>query len=111
LTAAETPAADFVGGTVQSLPPEAGDTADDLGVFAAARFLGDGESAAAAERAAGYLLGLQFLPENSYYLSDPEEAAGGVREQPTSNLVRVTTMDSVLRGLTQLVEVKLAGDE
>jgi len=50
---------------------------------------------------------VQYLPENSYYLPDPEAAAGGLREQIGSNIIRVQTLESALRGLTMLARLEL----
>ena len=114
LDEAGAPAADLAGASLATWPPTTGPTADDLNVFAAACLLGPQQreqNLAAAELAARYLMRLQFLPENSYYLPDPKAGAGGFREQPGSNLVRLRTVDAALRGLTKLTEVKLSEND
>lgn len=103
-------AADVVGGTLAGLPPRAGTTADDLVVFASACMmdpLGGQENLLAARRAAAYIMQLQYLPENAYYLSDPTAGLGGFREQPGSNIIRVQTVESALRGLVALAQWEL----
>ncbi len=107
LGAEEAPSRDLVGGTLSEWPPEAADTADDLVVFAGAAALAGKEAdLRAAERAAAYLMRLQFLPENSYHLQRPERALGGFRQGPGRNLIRLPTMDSALRGLVLLTDLK-----
>jgi len=108
----DVPWPDLVGGTLAKFPPTAGATADDLVVFGSACImdpLGEGDNMLAARRAAGYLLQLQYLPENSYYLPDTEAALGGFREKLNGNIVRVQTMESALRGLVILVELEVQG--
>jgi len=101
-------AADLVGGTLASYPPTAAETADDLIVFATAAAMGLGEeNLAAAERAARFLVESQFLPENSYYLPQPEGPAGGFRNGPASNVIRIQSMDSALRGMVLLTRLML----
>ncbi len=73
--------------------------------------LGTEANLAAAERAARYLMRLQLLPENSYYLPDPDARTGGFREQPCMNVVKLPTMDSALRGMVLLTRLKLQGSE
>jgi hypothetical protein len=110
LPPADAPAPDLAGGSLAAFPPPAAATADDLIVFAAACEMGAGDTAAnreSARLAAGYLMRLQFLTENSYYLSDPEAGRGGVREQPGNNIVRLPTVDAVLRGLTMLARIEM----
>ncbi|KPK65586.1 MAG: hypothetical protein AMK73_02485, partial [Planctomycetes bacterium SM23_32] len=109
LTAADAPAADVVGGTLGRLPPAAGQTADDLVVFATACMMDvDAEAnLVAAQRAAAYLMQLQFLPENAYYLRDPDGPVGGFREGPGSNVIRLRTAESALRGLVALSRLQL----
>jgi hypothetical protein len=116
LLPADAPAADLAGGSLGSFPPAAATTADDLIVFAAACEMAAGDAGANRESAllaAGYLMRLQFLPENSYYLSNPAAGRGGVREQPGSNIVRLPTMDAAVRGLTMLagLEMRSRGDD
>ena len=108
------PAPDLAGASLSTWPPTAGATAQDLNAFASACLLGEEQrrqNLTAAEGAAGYLLGLQFLPENSYYLPDPNAGSGGFREQPGSNLVRLQTVETALRGLTKLNQVKLSDND
>jgi len=114
LCAADAPAPEMAGATVAGWPPRAGPTAEDLEVFAALCVLDPSarqKYLPAAEQAARYLMGLQFLPENSYYLPDPSAARGGFRERVGSNLVRLQTVEAALRGLILLTEVKLSEDE
>jgi len=68
---------------------------------------GTPEALEAARRAAGYLMGLQYLEENSYYLPDPEDGRGGFREQPGSNIIRIQALEAALRGLVKLAHVEL----
>lgn len=106
----EAPAEDLVGGTLTRFPPMAGPTADDLVVFASAYMMNpleEAESLAAARRAAAYLMQLQYLPENSYYLQDPDAGSGGFREQPGSNIIRLQTLETALRGLVLLTRLEL----
>jgi hypothetical protein len=110
LLPADAPAPDLAGGSLEAFPPTAAATADDLIVFAAACDMNAGNAAAnreSARLAAAYLMRLQFLTENSYYLSDPSDGQGGVREQPGSNIVRLPTMDAALRGLTMLAGIEM----
>jgi len=110
LTPEAAPAADLVGGTLTSFPPKAGPTANDLVVFTAACLAGAPEAEQnhqAARRAALYLMQLQYLPENSYYLPDPRAAEGGLREQPGGNIVRLQTMGSAIQGLAMLTSLEL----
>jgi hypothetical protein len=110
LVSSDVPAADLVGGTLSGFPPLAGHTADDLVVFTVACMMdatGDAENRSAARRAARYIMQLQFLPENSYYLVSPSASSGGVREYLGSNLVKVQTLESVLRGLVALARLEL----
>ena len=65
------------------------------------------ENLAAARRAATWLMHVQYLPENSYYLPDPDAAVGGLREQIGGNVIRVQTLESALRGLTMLARLEL----
>ncbi len=102
------PAEDLIGGTGSAFPPTAGATADDLVVFASACMMeSTPESLAAARRAAGFLMGLQYLEENSYYLPDPEDGRGAFREQPGSNIIRIQTLEAALRGFVKLAHVEL----
>jgi hypothetical protein len=108
----DVPSADLAGGTLGEVPPRCGPTAEDLVVHASACLLGAkdaGPGAEAARRAASYVMRLQYVPENSYYLSEPDACVGGVREQLGSNIVRVQTMEAVLRGLAALTRVELGG--
>jgi hypothetical protein len=108
ITDLEAPAEDLVGGTLAAFPPRAEDTANDLVVFASACMMEpDGPSGEAAELAARYLMALQILPENSYYLRRPEEAMGGFRERPGLDVVRLHAVDAALRGMVLLARVKL----
>ncbi len=105
----DAPAADLVGGTLSSWPPMARDTADDLVVFATACMMdprGSAENRTAARRSARYLMGLQVLPENGYYLPT-EDAVGGFREQIGNNVIRLRTVESALRGLVLLAQLEL----
>jgi hypothetical protein len=110
LTPEAAPAADLVGGTLERLPPAAGETADDLVVFAAACMMQVDEAAnrEAARQAAGYLMRLQYLPENAYYLAEAEGPLGGFREAPGSHVIRLRTVEAALRGLTTLARLELA---
>jgi len=108
----EGPAAapDVVGGTLGAFPPKAGATADDLQVFVSACMMDLPDKARyldAAQLAARYLMQLQYLPENSYYLPDPEAGIGGFREQPGVNIIRLQTVESALRGLVRLARLLL----
>jgi hypothetical protein len=110
LAPADAPSPDLAGGSLGAFPPTAGTTADDLIVFATACEMGAGDPVAnreSARLAAGYVMHLQFLTENSYYLSSPGDGRGGVREQLGSNIVRLPTMDAALRGLTMLAEIEM----
>jgi hypothetical protein len=112
LAPGDVPWPDLVGGTLVRFPPTAGATADDLVVFASACImdpLGEGDNILAARRAAGYLVQLQYLPENSYYLPDPEASLGGLREKLNGNIIRVQTMESALRGLVMLFQLEVQG--
>ncbi|MFO8006377.1 MAG: prenyltransferase/squalene oxidase repeat-containing protein [Candidatus Brocadiia bacterium] len=113
LTEQSAPADDLVGGTLDEYPPRSDQTADDLVTFAGAAAMGLEMEAnlAAAERAARYLMRLQLLPENSYYLPDPNARTGGFREQPSLNVVKLPTMDSALRGMVLLTRLKLQGSD
>ncbi|MFW6188847.1 MAG: hypothetical protein ACOC7T_00305 [Planctomycetota bacterium] len=114
LTESGAPAADLVGGTLEEFPPPAEATAQDLRVFASMCLLepeADPANLRAAERSARYLLGLQYLPENSYYLKRPSAGRGGLREQPAMSLIRLRTMDSALRGLSTLIRARLQDNE
>jgi hypothetical protein len=71
--------------------------------------LGEGDSLLAARRAAGYVMQLQYLPENSYYLPYPDASLGGFREQLNGNIVRVQTLESALRGLVSLSQLEVQG--
>jgi hypothetical protein len=111
LTADASPAADLTGGTLAAFPPKAGPTADDLAVFVSACMMdveGRAENLAAARQAALYLMRLQYLPENSYYLPDPAVSAGGFREQPGLNIIRLQTMESALQALVKLCRLELS---
>ncbi len=104
----DAPAEDLVGGTGSAFPPKAGATANDLVVFASACTMDcTPEALEAARRAAGYLMGLQYLEENSYYLPDPDDGRGGFREQPGSNIIRIQALEAALRGLVKLAHVEL----
>lgn len=106
------PADDLIGGTGSALPPKAGPTADDLVVFASVCMMkpeAESEAFAAARRAGRYLMGLQYLEENSYYLPDPAAGRGGFREQPGANIIRLQTLESALRGLVKLTRLELQG--
>jgi hypothetical protein len=106
----DVPAADLVGGTLSRFPPLAGPTADDLVVFTVACMMdatGNVEDRSAARRAARHIMRLQFLPENSYYLVSPSASSGGVREHLGSNIIKVQTLESALRGLTALARLEL----
>jgi len=110
LLAGDVPADDLVGATLGRFPPAAQATADDLVVFASACMIDApdrAENLAAARRAAAWLMHVQYLPENSYYLPDPDAAAGGLREQIGGNVIRVQTLESALRGLTMLARLEL----
>ncbi len=114
LSARHAPSADLVGGTAQGMPPPAGATADDLSTFVDLALLQPAKSAIyrqAALRTARYLMQLQYTAENSYYLPSPDAARGGFREQPAMNLVRLSTLEAALRGLTGLTEMVLAENE
>ncbi len=104
----EAPAPGLVGGTLEGYPPSTCATADDLTALAAACIMGlEEENLSAAERAAGYVGRLQFVPQNSYYLRDPEQARGAFREQPGSNLIKLQTVDAALRGLATLMRLRM----
>jgi hypothetical protein len=106
----EAPAADLVGATLEQFPPAARTTADDLVVFASACMMDApdrDQNLAAARRAAAWLMHVQYLPENSYYLSDPGAAEGGLREWIGGNGVRVQTLESALRGMAMLAGLQL----
>ena len=105
----EAPAEYLVGGTLEGYPPTVRVTADDLTALAAACIMGlEEENLSAAERAARYVARLQFVPENSYYLREPETARGGFREQPGSNLIKLQTVDSALRGLATFMRFRMS---
>jgi len=107
---ADAPAADLVGATLERLPPTAQTTADDLVVFVSASMMDGPDRAAdlaAARRAAAWLMHLLYLPENSYYLADPGAAEGGLREQIGSNVIRVQSLESALRGMAMLTRLEL----
>ena len=104
----EAPAPDLVGGALPGLPPKAEDTANDLVVFASTAMMEpDAQYREAARRAAGYLMWLQFVPQNSYYLPDPGNTPGGFREWPGANVIRLQTMDAALRGMVLLARLEL----
>lgn len=112
LKAQDVPSADLAGGTLVRFPPTAEPTADDLVVFAAACMMETAarqEGLAAARQAAGFVMQLQYLPENSYYLPDPEPSLGGFREQLGSNIIRIQTTDAALRGLAMLAQLEMQG--
>lgn len=108
LTEESAPADDLVGAALAGLPSRSAVTADDLVVFAGACAMGLGEdNRAAAERAARYLMRLQMLPENTYYLADAADCRGGFRELPGTNVIRLPTVAATLRGLVLLTEYRL----
>ncbi len=102
--------ADLAGGAAAGFPPGAGPAGDDLAVFATACMMEAADASAcraAARRAASFVMQLQFLPENSYYLRWPQRAAGGFRERPASNVIGASTLESALRGLVALSRLEL----
>ncbi len=106
----DAPAEDLAGGTRSALPPRAGPTADDLVVFTSVCMMNPetaSESLGAARQAARYLMRLQYLEENSYYLPHPDDARGGFREQPGTNVVQLGTLEATLRGLVNLARLEL----
>jgi len=108
LTEESAPAEDLVGATLAGLPSRSGLTANDLVVFAGACLMGlEQDNEAAAGRAARYLMRLQLLPENTYYLPDAASCRGGFRELPGTNVVRLPTVAAGLRGLVLLTEYRL----
>jgi hypothetical protein len=114
LDEADAPAPDLAGAGLDAWPPTASAAAADLNVFAAACLLDPEQrkqNEAAAEGAARYLMRLQFVPENSYYMPDPKAGLGGFRELTGSNIVHLQTVDNALRGLIKLTQVKLSENE
>ena len=111
---AAAPAPDLAGASADAWPPTSLDAAADLDVYATACLLGPelkAQNEPAAELAARYLMRLQFLPENGYYLPDPKAGAGGFRELFGSNIVHLQTVETALRGLMKLTEVMLTDNE
>ncbi len=111
LDEADAPAPDLAGASLDAWPPTSLAAASDLDVFATACQLGPeakAQNEAAARLSARYLMGLQFLPENSYYLPNPEAGAGGFRELTGSNIVHLQTVETGLRGLIKLTRVVMA---
>jgi hypothetical protein len=114
LSEADAPAPDLAGASADTWPPSSTAASADLDTFAAACLLGPelkAQNEAAAELSARYLLRLQFLPENSYYLPTADSGAGGFRELPGSNIVRLQAVDGALRGLIKLTQVKRTENE
>ncbi len=109
LTEGDDPPSDMLGGTLAGFPPKAGQTADDLCAYAAACALGVPEQQRfldAARRSAVYIMRLQYLPENSYYVSPTVLSTGGIREQVGMNVVSLRTMEAALNGLTMLAQLE-----
>ncbi len=114
LDEANAPAPDLAGASLDGWPPTSLAAASDLDVFATACLLGPeakAQNEAAAELSARYLMGLQFLPENSYYLPDRKRGLGGFRELTGSNIVHLQTVETGLRGLIKLTRVVMARNE
>jgi len=126
LLEADVRAPDLIGAIVPPYPPPLERVATRLSALTACwtmdrgdhgngggRRSDDGLSAsfpAAAERAARYLMQFQFVPENSYYLPDPERASGGIRIAPGSNTSELGAVAAAMDALAGLVRIKLLTD-
>jgi len=100
----------FVGGTVESFPPESDATAEDLVAFATACTLAPTlleENINAAEQSAGYLMRLQYTPANSYYISGKRGGQGGFRRRPDKGVVPLGAASAALHGFTTLLMVEM----
>ncbi len=81
-----------------------------LAALRLARMTNDARAAAIAEAlklSARFQLAQQFNADNSFYLADPERAAGGFRESLTSARIRIDYVQhnvSALLGVAQVVE-------
>jgi len=119
LTAEDAPAPDMIGATLSGFPPPLEETAADLEAFVSGWLLAASrddpaaaelreKSKSAALLAARYLVQFQFLPENSYYVGNPEAAEGGFRRCPGSNLVTLRSVWRSLDALSLLAQAMLA---
>ena len=121
LSAEDAPAPDLVGSTMRGFPPPSDRTAAELEALAGGWLLGQscpdgdlgqlrGALRQASLNAARYVVHLQFIPENSYYLANPDAVQGGFRSQPGSNAVTLESVQCALDGLgvlTQAITVEM----
>lgn len=103
------PAADMVGASVEDYPPRTASTAQDAVLFSVAASLSPEDALQnreAALRAAGFVLGMQFTPENGYLYADAERRMGAFRRSCDSKLVALEGVAAALNALAVLLDTE-----
>jgi len=117
-TEGNSPAPDFTGGKRSDGPPSACGTATDIEAYASTWFVLDYWSRRKPEwkqkrdncfkwavRSAKFLLAHQLLPENSYYIPNPDRAMGGITGNPTTTMIRSDYIQHSISACIRLTEI------